>query len=199
MPSDPALEKTLDKVLNRNENEIMSNLKESLDSAQKTLSDSLPKLEQEYDRIISEGKKEAEKLQKQIVGSSDLEARNKQLVLVEQSAEKVFETAIEKIKNSPRDDSYSQLISSLLSEATNALGTSEITVFTNSTDQQVVQNAVSAVSGAELSPETIECMGGIKVKSKDGTMTFDNTLDAKLDRLKPLIRKEISSKFSIGN
>ena len=29
-------------------------------------------------------------------------------------------------------------------------------------------------------------------------MTFDNTLDARIDRLKPLIRKEIASKFGVG-
>ena len=48
----------------------------------KHLDDSLPKLEQEYDKIISDGKKEADKIEKQIVGSADLEARNKQLIVI---------------------------------------------------------------------------------------------------------------------
>jgi len=30
-------------------------------------------------------------------------------------------------------------------------------------------------------------------------MTFDNTIDARLERLKPLIRKEIATKFGLGN
>ena len=30
-------------------------------------------------------------------------------------------------------------------------------------------------------------------------MTFDNTLDAKIERLKPLIRKEIAAKFGVNN
>jgi len=30
-------------------------------------------------------------------------------------------------------------------------------------------------------------------------ITFDNTLDARIERLKPLIRKEIASKFGVGN
>ena len=54
-------------------------------------------------------------------------------------------------------------------------------------------------SGSELSSETIDCLGGITIKSKDGTMTFDNTIDARIERLKPLIRKEIASKFGVGN
>jgi V/A-type H+-transporting ATPase subunit E len=58
---------------------------------------------------------------------------------------------------------------------------------------------VSQFSGAEFSSETIECLGGIKAKSKDGAMTFDNTIDARIERLKPLIRKEIAAKFGVGN
>jgi V/A-type H+-transporting ATPase subunit E len=37
------------------------------------------------------------------------------------------------------------------------------------------------------------------IKSKDGTTSFDNTLDARIERLKPLIRKEIASQFGVGN
>ncbi len=58
---------------------------------------------------------------------------------------------------------------------------------------------VSQYPGSELSQETIECLGGVKVKSKDGSMTFDNTVDARIERLKPLIRKEIATQFGVGN
>jgi V/A-type H+-transporting ATPase subunit E len=86
-----------------------------------------------------------------------------------------------------------------LEESTQILGTSEITVFTNAKDKDVVQSALSQFSGAELSSDTIDCLGGIITKTKDGTMKFDNTIDAKIERLKPLIRKEIATKFGVGN
>ena len=94
---------------------------------------------------------------------------------------------------------YSNLISSLITEATEALGTSEVTVYTNSKDKDIVQSAISKISGAELSSEEIDCMGGIKITSKDGSMAFDNTIDARFERLKPLIRKNIAAKFNLGN
>ena len=80
MPSNSALESTIDQVLERNSSEFAQSLKNSLEDAQKTLSDALPMLEEEYDKIISDGKKEADKIQKQIVGSADLEARNLSLI-----------------------------------------------------------------------------------------------------------------------
>ena len=199
MSSNSALESTIDQVLERNSAEFSQSLKNSLEDAQKTLSDSLPMLEEEYEKIISDGKKEADKIQKQIVGSADLEARNKALLLVQESAEKVLEKAKEKITNMERNSEYSSLITKLLTEATSALNTSDVIVYTNSKDKDVVQSAVSSISGAELSSDQIDCMGGVKVTSKDGSMSFDNTIDARIELLKPLIRKDIAAQFNLGN
>jgi len=197
--SNSSLEQAVDKILEKTEKEILSDLKNSgLDSKQ-TLDNSLPKLEQEYDQIISNGKKEADKIEKQITGSSDLEARNKQLTTVEESIDKVFTKALEEIANVDRSGDYSNLIKSLLEESTKILGTTEIIIFTNSKDKDIVQSILSQYPGAELSSETIDCLGGVKIKSKDGTMTFDNTIDAKIERLKPLIRKDIATQFGVGN
>jgi V/A-type H+-transporting ATPase subunit E len=199
LSSNSGLESTIDQVLERNSSEFSQSLKNSLTDAQKILSDSLPMLEEEYEKIISDGKKEADKIEKQIVGSADLQARNKSLIIVQESADKVLEKAKEKISNMDRNSEYSTLITKLLTEATSALNTSDIIVFTNSKDKDVVQSAVSNISGAELSNDAIDCMGGVKVTSKDGSMSFDNTIDARIELLKPLIRKEIAAQFNLGN
>lgn len=199
MVSDAALERTIDKVIKKLEEGILSNLKSSLEDSNKVLETALPKLEQEYDKIISEGKKEAEKIEKQLMGSSDLEVRNKQLLLIEESIDKVFESAISNIGNMERNTDYANLIQSMLEESVRVLGTSEIIVFTNSKDKQVVQSSLSKFPGITLSSELVDCLGGIQVKSKDGAMTFDNTIDARIERMKPLIRKEIANKFGVGN
>ena len=199
MASDSALERTIDKILGQTESNILSSLDSALSESKQKLDNSVVTLEQEYDQIISNGKKEADKIEKQIIGSSDLEARNKQLTTVEESIDKVFTKAIEEISNADRSGDYSNLIKSLLDESTKILGTTEITVFTNSKDKDVVQSTLSQYPGAELSSETIDCLGGVKVKSKDGAMTFDNTINAKIERLKPLIRKDIATQFGVGN
>jgi len=199
LTSNSALESTIDKILTNTEKNLFSDLKSALNDSVTSLDDSIPKLDGEYDKIISDGKKEADKIEKQIIGSSDLEARNKQLTTLENGVDKVFSKALDQIKNTERNDDYSNLIKSLVEESIKILGTSEVTVFTNSKDRDLAQSVLSQFSGSELSPDTIDCLGGIVVKSKDGTMTFDNTLDARIERLKPLIRKEIASKFGVVN
>jgi V/A-type H+-transporting ATPase subunit E len=199
LASNSLLEQAIDKILRKTEKEILLDLKNSGSDSKQTLDDSLPKLEQEYDKIISDGKKEADKIDKQIVGSADLDVRNKQLLLLEEGVDKVFSKALDQIANTDRSGDYSNLIKTLLDEATKILGTTEVTVFTNTKDKGVVKSILSKYSGAKLSSETIDCLGGIKIKSKDGTMTFDNTIDARIERFKPLIRKEIASTFGMGN
>jgi len=199
LASNSSLKQAIDKIVEKTEKEILLDLKNSVSDSKQTLDDSLPKLEQEYDKIISDGKKEADKIEKQIVGSSDLDVRNKQLLLLEEGVDKVFSKALDQIANTDRSGDYSKLIKTLLDEATKILGTTEVTVFTNAKDKDVVQSALSKFSGAELSSDTIDCLGGIKIKSKDGAMTFDNTIDARIERFKPLIRKEIATTFGVGN
>ena len=192
-----SLEKTIDKILDQTEQDILSNLDGALSDSHQILDNSVTKLEDEYDKIVADGRKEADKLEKQIVGSSDIDARNKQLLAVEDAVSRVFTKAVEEISNSDRSGDYANLIKSLLDESTKVLGTSEVTVFTNSKDRDVVQSTLGSFAGSELSSETIECIGGVKIQSKDGAMKFDNTIDAKIDRLKPLIRKEIATKFGV--
>ena len=193
------LAKSIDKILEKTEKEILVNLENSVSDAKQTLDDSIPKLEQEFEKIISDGKKEADKIEKQIIGSSDLEVRNKQLLALEVAIDEVFTKALNQIVNTNHSDDYSNLIKTLLNESTKILDTTKVIVSTNSKDKDLVQSLLSKYPGAELSSQTINCLGGVIIKSKDGAMKFDNTIDARFQRLKPLIRKQIASKFGVGN
>ncbi len=199
MTYDSKLESTIDKILKQTEIENLSSLKKSFEESLEILTKSQTSLEENYDKIIDDGKKEAEKIEKQIIGSSDLESRNKQILLVEDSIKKVFEKAIEKISSSTHNENYLKLMKSLLEESINTLGTSDVIISTNSKDKEVVQGLLSKFSGAELSSDSIDCLGGVEVKSKDGSMMFNNTIDARIERMKPLIRKDIATKFGIGS
>ena len=198
MASD-TLERTINKILDQTQERISSELDGALAESDKTLDGARAGLEAEYDKIISDGRKEADKIQKQIVGSSDLEARNRQLLLVEEAVDRAFGEALGRISDMDRDDSYAELVESLMREATDTLGSTEVIVYTSKKDRDVVGSVLNGFSGSQLADDTIECLGGVRIVSTDGTMTFDNTLDARISRLKPLIRKQIAAKFGVVN
>lgn len=197
--ADSALQQTIDKILGRTESEISEKIEAAASAAKSALDEEASALEAEYDRIAAGGAKEAEKVERQILGGADLEARNKKLMAVEESIARVFDEAVSRVRSAERDSSYSGLVGSLLDEAAAVLGTSEITVYTNGRDRALVEPMLSKYPGASLSAEQIDCMGGLRAVSRDGAMSFDNTLDARLERLKPLIRKEIAASFGLGD
>lgn len=199
LTSNLALESTIDNILANTEKNILTNIKSGLDESRQKLDSSISLLEAEYDKIISDGKKEADKLEKRIIGSADIKTRNKQLVLVEQAVDKVFLKALEQISNISKNNDYVDLIRTLIKESTQILDASEVVIFTNTKDRDTVESLLSEFPQAVLSPDTFDCIGGIQVKSKDGTMVFNNTLDARIQRMKPLIRKDIAAKFGVGN
>ncbi len=198
MLSTNALEQTISKILSQTEKRVVSTLDETLDESQKQLDDMRSELDAEYDKIISDGKKEADKIEKQIVGSSDLEARNQQLLVVGEAVDNVFSEVLEQIAKAPRDKEYSGLLDTLLREAMSVLRSTDVIVYSNQSERDTVQSVLEKFPDAEMASESIDCLGGIQIKSRDGAMTFDNTLDARISRLKPLIRRDIAAKFGVS-
>ncbi|MBP2624946.1 MAG: V-type ATP synthase subunit E [Nitrosopumilaceae archaeon] len=193
------LENLLNTIITQSESELTSNLIDTLNESKEVLLKSYDSLANEYDKIINNGKKESDKLTKQIIGSAELESRNKQLAILEEYIEKVFSTVTSKLENMARENEYSKFLSSLIDESIKTLGTSDIEVSINDKDETIIKSVLTKFTTVKLASKRIACLGGIKAKSKNGAMILDNTIDARLANMKPLIRKEIATKFGVNN
>ncbi|HET6717890.1 MAG TPA: V-type ATP synthase subunit E [Nitrososphaeraceae archaeon] len=190
-----SLERTIDKVLSQKESALISEIDSALQNSLKNLESSKSSLEVEYDNIIESSKKQAENLKRQIIGSSTLNARNKELVIIESAIDEIFIKAKEKLAKSNNEKNYEKLLTRLIQDSSTKLG-SEIIIQCNKTDLNLVKKLVSQESSNRkskitVSDEVVDIIGGIKAASVDGTMSLDNTLDSNIESLKPLIRKEI--------
>lgn len=190
-----SLERTIDKVLSQKESALISEIDSALQNSLKNLESSKGSLQVEYANIIESSKKQAENLKRQIIGSSTLNARNKELVIIESAIDEIFNKAKEKLAKSNNEKDYEKLLTRMVQDSVAKLG-SEIIIQCNSADLKLVKK----ISSQELSDkkmkitvsdEAIDIIGGIKAASVDGTMTLDNTLDSNIETLKPLIRKDI--------
>lgn len=190
-----SLERTIDKVLSQKESALITEIDSALQNSLKNLESSKSNLQAEYDNIIEASKKQAENLKRQIIGSSTLSARNKELVIIESAIDEIFDKAKEKLAKSNNEKNYEKLLNNLIADCAGNLG-SEIVLQCNKTDLKLVKKIASGISSDKkmkisVSDEVIDIIGGIKATSLDGTMTLDNTLDSSIEGLKPLIRKEI--------
>jgi V/A-type H+-transporting ATPase subunit E len=198
MSSNSALERTINKVLSQKETELISQIDSAYEESLSNLEASRDRLEAERTRIIESAKKQAENLKRQIVGSSRLAARNQELLMIENAVNNAFEEARKKLAASGGKDSYRTLMASLVEESVPSVGSDEVVVECNRNDAELVSKILADLQKknprikAKVSDQHIEAIGGIRVKSADGTMTYDNTIDSRIERLKPLIRKNIA-------
>jgi len=190
-----SLERTIDKVLSQKESALITEIDSALKNSLKNLESSKSNLQAEYDNIIEASNKQAENLKRQIIGSSTLSARNKELVIIESAIDEIFNKAKEKLAKSNNEKNYEKLLNNLIADSAGKLG-SEIIIQCNKTDLKLVKKIASDISTDKkmkitVSDEVLDIIGGIKATSLDRTMTLDNTLDSSIESLKPLIRKEI--------
>ena len=190
-----SLERTIDKVLSQKESALISEIDLAFQKSLKNLESSKSSLQTEYDSIIESSKKQAENLKRQIIGSSTLNARNKELVIIESAIDEIFNKAREKLAESNSQKNYEKLLTRMIEDTAARLG-SELIIQCNKTDLKLVKKLSSEISIEKkmkitVSDEVIDIIGGIKATSVDGTMTLDNTLDSSIESLKPLIRKDI--------
>jgi V/A-type H+-transporting ATPase subunit E len=190
-----SLERTIDKVLSQKESALISEIDSALQKSLKNLESSKSSLQTEYDNIIESSKKQAENLKRQIIGSSTLNARNKELVIIESAIDEIFNKAKKKLAESKSQKNYEKLLASMIEDTAAKLG-SDVVIQCNKTDLKLVKKISSEESTNKkvkitVSDEVIDIIGGIKATSVDGTMTLDNTLDSSIESLKPLIRKDI--------
>ncbi|MDW0175579.1 MAG: V-type ATP synthase subunit E [Nitrososphaeraceae archaeon] len=190
-----SLERTIDKVLSQKESALISEIDSALQNSLKNLESSKTTLQVEYDAIIESSKKQAENLKRQIIGSSTLNARNKELIIIESAIDEIFTKAKEKLAQSNNEKNYEKLLTKMIQDSVSKLG-SDILIQCNKADQKLVRKISSQESTGKnmkvsVSDDFLDIIGGIKTTSADGTMTLDNTLDSNIESLKPLIRKDI--------
>lgn len=197
MSSPRPLERTIDQVITKKESELLSQLNYSYLESINNLELSKSQLELEYATIISNAEKKAETFKRQVIGSSKLSSRNKELVLLEQAVNDVFAKAKEKFLLHADESIYKNLLIKMLDESIPNIATSGIVIECLEKDADFFKQQIEGISAKynkkiKLHSNLKNFMGGFRIKSNDGTITLNNTIDSRIERLKPLIRKNIA-------
>lgn len=198
MSSPTPLERTIDQVITKKESQLLTHLNNSYSESLNNLDLSKSQIELEYVNIISNAEKKADSLKKQVIGSSKLSSRNKELFLLEEAVNDVFEKSKEKFLLQTDESYYKNLLIKMLDESIPDIGTSGIIIECLEKDANFFKQQIELLSGKynkkiKLHNNLKNSMGGFRIKSTDGTVTLDNTIDSRIERIKPLIRKNIAS------
>lgn len=142
---------------------------------------------------------QAERHYRQMVQREELDIRAKLEKLrwtLIQSVVGELSEALGKVQDDPQR--YRALLLSLLREACAAMPDSglvaqlnnrDYTAFRNEWEQ--LQSEAGCKQSVELSEERCDCAGGILLRNESDNIRFDNTFEARLERLRPIIEQHV--------
>lgn len=196
------IEYTVKKVSDEALSEMLQSISESKTAALDIVTKKMREAESEVARMSEQQRRQAEALKRQIIGSAEMTARNRALEIVEDNLNAAFSQALEKLGESTGQLDYNRILKSLVLEGVDEVGGTDFIVMANNKDQQLLQLIIDQISHernvfiVRSDSRTKNSFGGAIVSSADGFVTFDNTYEARLERLKPELRKQIAQLFA---
>lgn len=193
---------SLERVIEETVSEAVAEYSKAMDEA---LSEALGRLHQLRSQIMLQAnqdleriKREAEAHRLRLSSQAELEEKRLYLTVIDEAVKKVLDAALERIRKERDGKRYIEAMRRLLAEAIEAIGGDEFKVWCSEEDLKRINEVakeVAASSGVKITvaKQPIRCIGGVRVSNADETVIFDNTIEAKLERLGQAIRSEIVS------
>ena len=156
----------------------------------------------EKTKIIENGKKQSDMRYQQIISEAKMNARRAELGAKEEVIEAAFNKATEELKAiaSSGSDEYKDSLSIMIKEATDEIGGNDLIIQLNEADTNNMKNDISDGSNSfQLNDitftlgEPIDTIGGVILKTVDGDIQVNNTIESRLERFKSILRSEVAN------
>jgi V/A-type H+-transporting ATPase subunit E len=129
-----------------------------------------------------------------------MNARRAELGAKEEVIEAAFNQAIGelKVKASSGDAEYDDSLTKMIKEAADELGSKDLIIQLNEADTKKFKDQLSGVSTFQIEDitfelgEPIDAIGGAILKTSNGDIEVNNTIEARLDRFKSVLRSEVA-------
>jgi V/A-type H+-transporting ATPase subunit E len=145
----------------------------------------LKEIEDEYSRKI-------DSLKKMIVSNAEMNVRNSLLKLYSEYVDKAISLALEEIHNNR--EIYLKGLDKLLLEAIENIGENKVKIYCNPEDKNDIEKITKKISREkniriEIKEKKISEYGGVIATNESETVVYNNTIEARLERMKEDIRK----------
>ncbi len=164
--------------------------------AKETLKAAKEQAEQNYQTILNQAKVKAENERRKITSVTEVEMRNRLLQTKEELVDDAFQRALVKLQDFVKTEEYHEYLLKLIEEVVKKIGQKKVVVQVNAEDKTwLTQDMLDRLSKRlrqelKLSDETEDFIGGCKIQTVDGKITYDSTIDNRLQELKPTLRIE---------
>ncbi|MBR3112359.1 MAG: V-type proton ATPase subunit E [Methanobrevibacter sp.] len=155
--------------------------------------------EAEKTKILENGKKQSEMRYQQIISEAKMNARRAKLDAKEDVIEAAFSQATGELKQKAADgnDDYKDSLSKMIKEAADEIGGNDLIIQLNEADTNQFKQELSSdtfeLDGIKFQlGEPIKTIGGAILKTSNGDIEVNNTIEARLERYKSILRSEVA-------
>ena len=158
--------------------------------------------EAEKTKILENGKKQSDMRYQQIISEAKMNARRAELGAKEEVIEAAFNQAIGELKTKAAsgDEEYKDSLSKMIMEATEEIGSNDLILQLNEADTKKFKDDLSSqgsdsfeIEGIKFTlGEPIDAIGGAILKTANGDIEVNNTIEARLERFKSILRSEVA-------
>jgi V/A-type H+-transporting ATPase subunit E len=196
----------VEKILRDAKKEADETIERSRKTAQEVLDEKREEARKKGERESESLIKAAEDQARSIIESSIANSRIRMNWMIlsekEKIIDRVFDEVKKKLREFTRTNEYDKILKSLIEEGATAAGGGELQVYLNRYDYQRnlgldqlsdnIEKATGVRTALRKATETAETIGGALIKSKDGKVAVDNTLEALIESR----RKDLEPKIS---
>lgn len=158
----------------------------------------------EKEKILEDSKKQSAMRYQQIISEAKMKSRRMELDSREEVIEESFKKAEEKLVEIASSESaeYKESIKNIITEAALEIGGGDLILLLKQEDEakiidsiSEIENDVKAKTGKETNLEigsNINTIGGTIIKTKNGDIEVNNTIEARMLRFKKSLRSEVA-------
>ena len=168
------------------------------EEAKKALQTAKAQADQDYLTLVGQAKVKAEAEQRRIASLTEVKIRNRLLHTKEELVDKAFEKALGRLKDFAETEKYHDYLLKIIGEAAEKIGSKNLILQVNAKDKAwLTQDNLNILSkkldlNMNLFEQSQNFIGGCKIQTEDGKVTYDSTIDYRLQELRPTLRTEIA-------
>ena len=197
-----------DKIVSSIVSDAQIKAKTLTDEAEKKVSSILLQGEEkaliEKNKILSEAEKQANLKYQQVISEAKMNSRRMELEAREEVIEESFKKAEEKLKEIASSESleYLESLKGIITEAAIEIGVGELLVLLKKDDLPKIEDSIASIEKDVTNKigiktileigDNINTIGGVIVKTKNGEIEVNNTIETRLLRYKKTLRSEVA-------
>ncbi len=186
---------------------VSANLSEAKEKVDAVLTEAGKQAGDEEQSILNRGEQESRRESQRILAEARIKARREKVKAQEEVVQQAFDKAQALLRTMAAEGradgiEYRDVIERLIAESAVSAGAADLEVLVDPRDKAVVSaDLLNKIAGRvgqvslKLSDEPLSCMGGVVVRSLDGTVRVENTFESRIERFRETIRTRVAKEL----